>query len=127
MKRVLSVAILLGTAACAAGRRQPADLPCAPEAAARILADGTRDIVPPAAATPLVPPARLPGSAGGTFSITLTVGADGRVIPGTVHVAGPDNAAFAARLRRWAERLRFHPAIADGCAIAREITLVVSA
>jgi hypothetical protein len=130
MKRIVPLALaVFGAAGCSARPQAAVDLPppCAPDVAARILADGTRTIPPSAPDTLPIPPDRPGGAPQGTYQLTLTVGAEGQVVPGTVRVAGPESAEYTRRLVRWAERLRFGPATAEGCAIAQETTLTLTA
>jgi hypothetical protein len=125
MNRILALSLVLGATACVAGPRATIDLPppCAPDVAARALADSTRAVIPPMTDVLLMPPERPNGTAPGTYHVTATVGVDGRVVPGTVRIAGPDTPDYTPRLVRWAERVRFRPATVEGCAIAREINL----
>jgi hypothetical protein len=128
MKRIIPLTLaLFGAAGCAAGPRQAVDLPppCAPDVAARILADSSATIPSPTASTLAIPPDRPGGVPPSAYQLTVTIGVDGRVVPGTVRVAGADHPAYTRRLVRWAERLRFHPATAEGCAIQQETTLTV--
>lgn len=120
--------VLLSAAGCAAGSRQAVDLPppCAPDVAARILADSTAAITPPTVNTLAIPPERPASVRQATYQVTFMVGADGGVVPGTVRVAGPDHAGFTRSLVRWAEGLRLVPATSQGCAIQQEITLTLS-
>lgn len=126
--RIVPLAIVfLSAAGCAAGSRQTVDLPppCAPDVAARILADPTSAITPPITGTLSIPPDAPSGVPQSTYRLTFTVGANGDVVPGTVRVAGPEVPGFTRRLIRWAGRLRFGPATAEGCAIPQEMTVTV--
>lgn len=93
--------------------------------AARVRIDTTAAIQPPIVRQMMIPPDLPRGSAGGTFRVSVTVGVEGRVVPGSVRVAGPPDAEYVRRLTGWAERLRLRPATAGGCAIERETTLAV--
>jgi hypothetical protein len=129
MKRIVPLALAVFAAAgCAALPRAAVNLPppCAPDVAARILADGTRTISPPTVDSLVIPPERPGGAPRGTYSLTFTVGVDGRVAPGTVRVE-PDHPGYTRSLVRWAERLRFRPATSEGCALQQEMTLTLTA
>lgn len=129
MKRIIPLAIvLLAAAGCAAAPRQePVDLPppCAPDVAARILADSAATITPPLTSTLSIPPEPSSGVQSGAYRLTVTVAVDGQVVPGSVRVAGADHPAYTQRLVRWAEDMRFRPATAEGCAIQQEITVTI--
>lgn len=128
MSRLLPVLALLGAAACVStGPGEAVDLPppCPPEVAARVPADGA-GIRAPRLDRLAMPPQRPSGTAAGTHDITLTIGADGRVVPGTVRVTGPDAPGYVERLVRWVEQLRFHPATFQGCAVQRQTEMRVT-
>ncbi|WP_420125309.1 hypothetical protein [Longimicrobium sp.] len=127
--RIIPLAmVLLSAAGCAAGSRRAVDLPppCAPDVAARILADSTAAITPPIINTLITLPERARGAPQGAYGVTFAVGVDGAVVPGTVRVTGPDHAGYTRSLVRWAEQLRFVPAIAEGCGIQKEITMTLT-
>jgi hypothetical protein len=127
-KGILPAALVLCAAGCAAAPREAVDLPppCVPEVAARALGDSGA-VTPPAADALMIPPDRAAGTGTYTYRITVLIGVDGRVVPGSVRVAGPEDPRFTARLVRWAAGLRFRPATFEGCAVQRETEVTVMA
>jgi TonB family protein len=84
------------------------------------------------ASLPVVRALRLPAEApphlrGRTLHVHLVVDENGRVVPGSVHVEGSDDAEYNQKVSRAAENWTFRPARFEGCTIAHPFTWTLKA